>query len=80
MFGSEDVPDGSCFPYAVERANGPITVLRALAKKLNTVLAAFRQQVLAQISEKDGAAAVRVLRAIEQASLRSMGEDTEDGD
>ncbi|HTH69343.1 MarR family winged helix-turn-helix transcriptional regulator [Rhodanobacter soli] len=53
---------------------------RALAKKLNAALATFRQQVLAQISEKDGAAAVRVLRAIELASLQSLGEAVDPND
>ncbi|MGY0619354.1 MarR family winged helix-turn-helix transcriptional regulator [Lysobacter sp. A378] len=45
-----------------------------LAVRLTEALDTFRAQVLAEVSDADGEAAVRVLRGIEQASLRSLGE------
>lgn len=45
-----------------------------LAVRLNAALNAFRTQVLAEVSDADGEAAVRILRGIEQASLKSLGE------
>jgi MarR family transcriptional regulator for hemolysin len=45
---------------------------RALAKRLDVALTAYLEQVFAQISDADGQAALRVLRAIETASLQTL--------
>ena len=47
---------------------------RALAKKLDAALTAYHQQIFAQIGEADGQAALRVMRTIEAAALRTLDE------
>ncbi len=47
---------------------------RALAKKLDAVLATYREQVFAQVSDADGAVALRVLRALEAATAQTLDE------
>lgn len=47
---------------------------RALAKKLDVALNTYLKQVFAQVSDADGEAALRVLRMIETASLKTLDE------
>lgn len=47
---------------------------QALAKKLDVALTAYIAQVFAQVSDADGEAALRVLRALEATALQTIGE------
>jgi MarR family transcriptional regulator for hemolysin len=47
---------------------------RTLADKLRIILDDFRDEVLAEVSDEDGAATVRVLRAIERGTMKGRRE------